>query len=86
MDSSTKVTSCALVGYSNSNYVADLDARRSMTSYAFTIGNFLVSCKATLKPTTALSKKEENISGFGKSNEGRYLVKGSYQQSLASLG
>ena len=57
-----------------------------MTSYAFTIGNFLVSCKATLKPTTALSKKEENIYGFGKSNEGRYLVKGSYQQSLASLG
>ena len=36
-------TSCVLVGYSNSDYVVDLDARRSMTGYTFMIRNSLVS-------------------------------------------
>ena len=36
-------TSCVLVGYSNSDYVVDLDARRSMTGYTFMTRNSLVS-------------------------------------------
>ena len=36
-------TSYALTGYSNSDYVMDLGARRSVTGYTFTIGNSLIS-------------------------------------------
>ena len=46
-------TSCALVGYSD--YVANLDARQFVTGYAFTIGNSLVSWKATLHLIVSLS-------------------------------
>ena len=35
--------SCALVGYSNSDYTTYLDVRRSVIAYTFTIGNSLVS-------------------------------------------
>ncbi|GKB43254.1 putative polyprotein, partial [Tanacetum coccineum] len=39
----------------NSDYVVDLDTRRSLTGYVFTIGNSVVSWKATLQPLDALS-------------------------------
>ncbi|GKC22274.1 hypothetical protein Tco_1024424, partial [Tanacetum coccineum] len=38
-----------VAGYSNSDYIKDLDARRSLTSYIFTIGNSVVTWKATLQ-------------------------------------
>ncbi|GJW70913.1 secreted RxLR effector protein 161-like protein [Tanacetum coccineum] len=44
-----------VVGYSYSNYVADLDARRSLTGYVFTIRNLVLSWKATLQPSVVLS-------------------------------
>ncbi|GJT67397.1 hypothetical protein Tco_1018877 [Tanacetum coccineum] len=44
-----------VAGYSYSNYVTDLDARRSLTGYVFTIGNSVVSWKATLQPLVTLS-------------------------------
>ncbi|GJT62076.1 retrovirus-related pol polyprotein from transposon TNT 1-94 [Tanacetum coccineum] len=44
-----------VAGYSKSDYVADLNARRSLTGYVFTIGNLIVSWKATLQPLIALS-------------------------------
>ena len=50
--------SCSLTRYSDSDFVADLDARRSVTGYTFTIGNSLVSWKATLQPIVALSTTE----------------------------
>ena len=40
--------SCAIVGYSNFDYPLDLDARKSVTGYAFIIDNSLVSWKETL--------------------------------------
>lgn len=49
---------CILAGYSDSGYAADLDARRSITGYAFTVGSSLVSWRATLQPTVALSTTE----------------------------
>ena len=51
-------TSCALAGYSDSDYATDLDAKRSMTGYTFTIGHSLVNWKETLQPTVALSTTE----------------------------
>ncbi|GKD89634.1 hypothetical protein Tco_1365141 [Tanacetum coccineum] len=47
-----------VAGYLNSDYAADLDARRSLTGYVFTIGNSVVSWKATLQPSVTLSTTE----------------------------
>ncbi|OAE35676.1 hypothetical protein AXG93_1154s1300 [Marchantia polymorpha subsp. ruderalis] len=42
----------------DSDYVGDVDSRRSMTSYVFTLGGSVVSWKATLQPTVTLSTTE----------------------------
>nr|KYP47130.1 Retrovirus-related Pol polyprotein from transposon TNT 1-94 [Cajanus cajan] len=51
-------TNCHLAGYSDADYAADLDGRKSITGYAFTLRNCLVSWKATLQPSVALSTTE----------------------------
>ena len=51
-------THCLVTGYSDSNYAGDVDNRRSMTSYVFTLGGSVVSWKATLQPTVTLSTTE----------------------------
>ena len=51
-------TSCALAGYSDSDYAIDLDARQSVTGYAFTIRYSLISWKVTLQSIIALSTTE----------------------------
>jgi len=48
-------TSYAFVGYSDSDYVVDLDAKRSVIGYAFPNGNTLASWKATLHSKVSLS-------------------------------
>nr|GEW54883.1 retrovirus-related Pol polyprotein from transposon TNT 1-94 [Tanacetum cinerariifolium] len=61
-------------GYSDSDYVADLDARRSFTGYVFTIGNSVVSWKATLPPSVALCTIEaEYIALTEAAKEGIWL-------------
>ena len=47
-----------LVGYCDSDYVGDLDKRRSTSGYVFTITNAPVSWKSTLQSTVALSTTE----------------------------
>ncbi|GJT10613.1 retrotransposon protein, putative, ty1-copia subclass [Tanacetum coccineum] len=47
-----------LVGYVDSDYAGDLDKRRSLTGYVFTVGGCDVSWKAILQATTALSTTE----------------------------
>ena len=42
-----------LVGYVDSDYAADLDKRRSLTGYVFTVGGCAVSWKATLQVVVA---------------------------------
>ena len=44
-----------VAGYVDSDYVGDLDKRRSLTGYVFTIGGCAISWKATLQSTVALS-------------------------------
>ena len=39
---------CLVTSYSHSNYSEDVDSRRSMTGYVFTMGGFVVSWKPTL--------------------------------------
>uniref|UniRef100_A0A3Q7GF13 Reverse transcriptase Ty1/copia-type domain-containing protein n=1 Tax=Solanum lycopersicum TaxID=4081 RepID=A0A3Q7GF13_SOLLC len=49
---------CLVTGYSDSDYAGDVDTRRSMTGYVFTLGGSVVSWKATLQPTVTLSTTE----------------------------
>nr|KYP38863.1 Retrovirus-related Pol polyprotein from transposon TNT 1-94 [Cajanus cajan] len=51
-------TNCCLAGYSDADYAADLDGRKSITGYAFTLKSYLVSWKATLQSSVALSTTE----------------------------
>jgi len=51
-------TQCLVIGYSDSNYAGDVDSRRSMTGYVFTLGGSVVSWKATLQPIVTLSTTE----------------------------
>ena len=44
-------TQCLVTGYSDSDYAGDVDIRRSMTGYVYTLGSFVMSWKATLQPT-----------------------------------
>lgn len=44
-----------MVGYVNSNYVRDLDKRRSITGYLFNLGGTTISWKPTLQSTVVLS-------------------------------
>uniref|UniRef100_A0A3Q7JAX8 Reverse transcriptase Ty1/copia-type domain-containing protein n=1 Tax=Solanum lycopersicum TaxID=4081 RepID=A0A3Q7JAX8_SOLLC len=51
-------TQCLVTGYSDSDYAGDVDTRRSITGYVFTLGGSVVSWKATLQPTVTLSTTE----------------------------
>lgn len=51
-------TQCSVAGYSDSDYAGDIDSRRSMTGYVFTLGCSVVSWKATLQATVTLSTTE----------------------------
>ena len=44
-----------VTGYYDSDYAGDVDRRRSMTGYIFTLGGSVVSWKATLQSTLTLS-------------------------------
>ena len=47
-----------MTGFSDSDYAGDVDSRRSMIAYAFTLGGSIVSWKSTLQPTVTLSTTE----------------------------
>ncbi|XP_057528050.1 secreted RxLR effector protein 161-like [Amaranthus tricolor] len=47
-----------VTGYSGSDYTADVDTRRSMTGYVFTLGGSMVSWKSTLQSSVTLSTAE----------------------------
>ena len=47
-----------LIGYVDSDYAGDLDKRRSLTGYVFTIGGCAVSWKTSLQATVVLSTTE----------------------------
>ncbi|CAL1356411.1 unnamed protein product [Linum trigynum] len=51
-------TECLVSGYSDSDYAGDVDTRRSMTGYVFTLGSSVVSWKATLQSAVTLSTTE----------------------------
>ncbi|KAK9676070.1 hypothetical protein RND81_11G051700 [Saponaria officinalis] len=46
---------CLVVGYSDSDYAADVDGRRSVTGYVFTLGGSVVSWKYTLQSSVTVN-------------------------------
>ncbi|KAF2308279.1 hypothetical protein GH714_039892 [Hevea brasiliensis] len=48
----------SVVGYVDSDFAGDLDKRRSLTGYLFTLSRCAISWKATLQATVALSTTE----------------------------
>ncbi|GKB66044.1 retrovirus-related pol polyprotein from transposon TNT 1-94, partial [Tanacetum coccineum] len=62
--------------YSNSDYAADLDDRRSLTGYVFTIGNSVVSWKATLQPSVTLCTTESEYIALTKAAKEGIWLKG----------
>jgi len=51
-------TDKGLTGYVDSDFAIDLDKRRSLTGYVFTIGDCAVSWRAILQPIVALCTTE----------------------------
>jgi len=49
---------CKIVRYSDSDFAGDLDRRRSLTGYAFTLPGSAINWKATLQSTVTLSTTE----------------------------
>ena len=47
-----------VVGYVDSDYIGDLDKRRSLTRYVFTVGGCAISWKAILQSAIAMSTTE----------------------------
>ena len=56
-DSGTN-SDCKIARYSDSDFAGDLDRRRSLIGYAFTLSGSAISWKATLQSTVDLSTTE----------------------------
>ena len=49
---------CLVTEYSDSDYAADVDTRKSVTGYVFSLGGSVVSWKSTLQSSVTLSTTE----------------------------
>jgi len=71
---SNQSSHCKVQGYCDSDYAGDLDKRRSLSGYVFTVGENTVSWKASLQHVVALSTTEaEYISLTEAVKEGLWL-------------
>uniref|UniRef100_A0A3Q7GRP1 Reverse transcriptase Ty1/copia-type domain-containing protein n=1 Tax=Solanum lycopersicum TaxID=4081 RepID=A0A3Q7GRP1_SOLLC len=73
-------TQCLVTGYSDSDYAGDVDTRRSMTGYVFTLGGSVVSWKVTLQPTVTLSTTEAEYMALTEVTKEGIWFKGLHQQ------
>ncbi|KAJ4721737.1 Retrovirus-related Pol polyprotein from transposon TNT 1-94 [Melia azedarach] len=69
-------TQCLVTGFSDSDYAGDVDSRRSMTGYVFTLGSSVVSWKATLQPTVTLSTIEAEYMALTEATKEGIWLKG----------
>jgi hypothetical protein len=74
-----------LVGYVDSDYGGDLDRRRSLSGYVFTVGDCAVSWKARLQDTVALSTTEVEYMAIAEVTKEALWLKGIYIQSYVEL-
>ena len=73
-------TDKGLIGYVDSNYAADLDRRRSLTGYVFTVGSCAVSWRATLQSVVALSTTEAEYMAVSEACKELIWLKGLYAE------
>ena len=67
-------TGKTLIGFCDSNWAGDVDSRRSVTGYCFTLGSGCISWISKKQPTVALSSTEaEYKAAFFASCEARWL-------------
>ncbi|KAK1652059.1 hypothetical protein QYE76_069864 [Lolium multiflorum] len=69
-----------LAGYVDSDYAGDLDKRRSLTGYVFTVGGCAVSWKATLQDVVAQSTTEAEYMAIAEAGKEAVWLKGLYAE------
>nr|AAT01387.1 putative polyprotein [Oryza sativa Japonica Group]AAT44170.1 putative polyprotein [Oryza sativa Japonica Group] len=73
-------TNKGLIGYVDSDFAADLDKRRSLTGYVFTIGSCAVSWKATLRHVVAQSTTEAEYMAIAEACKESVWLKGLFAE------
>jgi hypothetical protein len=73
-------TAKGLIGYVDSDYAGDLDRKRSLTGYVFTVGSCAVSWKAVLQPVVALSTIEAEYMAIAAACKELIWLKGLYAE------
>jgi hypothetical protein len=68
------------VGYVDSDYGGDLDRRRSLSGYVFTVGDCAVSWKARLQDTVALSTTEAEYMAIAEVTKEALWLKGIHSE------
>jgi ATP-binding cassette subfamily B (MDR/TAP) protein 1 len=71
-------TAKGLIRYVDSDYAGDLNRRRSLTDYVFTVGSCAVSWKAVLQPVVALSTTEAEYMAIVEACKELICLKGLY--------
>ena len=69
-----------LVGYVDSDHAGDLDKRRSLTGYVFTVGGCAVTWKACLQATVALSTTEAEYMAISEASKEAIWLRGLYSE------
>ncbi|KAG8472622.1 hypothetical protein CXB51_034312 [Gossypium anomalum] len=73
-------TKDGVIGYVDADFAGDLDRRRSLTGYVFTIGGCAISWKATLQTTVALSTTEAEYMAISEACKEAIWLKGLFSE------
>ncbi|KAG8490441.1 hypothetical protein CXB51_016092 [Gossypium anomalum] len=73
-------TEDGVIGYVDADFAGDLDRRRSLTGYVFTIGGCAISWKATLQTTVALSTTEAEYMAITEACKEAIWLKGLFSE------
>ncbi|KAG8475835.1 hypothetical protein CXB51_032770 [Gossypium anomalum] len=73
-------TEDGVIGYVDADFAGDLDRRRSLTGYVFTIGGRAISWKATLQTTVALSTTEAEYMAITEACKEAIWLKGLFSE------
>ncbi|KAG8487052.1 hypothetical protein CXB51_020705 [Gossypium anomalum] len=74
-----------VIGFVDTDFAGDLDRRRSLTGYVFTIGGCAISWKATLQTTVALSTIEAEYMAITKACKEVIWLKGLFSEHNEDL-
>uniref|UniRef100_A0A803KM19 Retrovirus-related Pol polyprotein from transposon TNT 1-94 n=1 Tax=Chenopodium quinoa TaxID=63459 RepID=A0A803KM19_CHEQI len=67
---------CLVTRYNDSDYAANVDTRRSVTGYVFTLGGSVVSWKSTLQSSVTLSTTEAEYMALTSAAQESICLKG----------